>query len=342
MQVTRQYHSTTLLLPDGRVLSSGGGICGTCDDVGYLAKNAEVFSPPYLFDADGTLAERPTIDAAPTATSYGAAMEIATGNPASIGKVALVRLGSVTHSNNMEQRYIPLSFTAGATSISATAPANANVAPPGPYMLFIIDANGVPSVASMVSVQGSSPPAVALTQPADGATFTAPATVNLGATASDADGSVAKVEFFNGAAKLGEDTTAPYGYTWNSVAAGDYTLTARATDNLGATTTSTASTITVSANSPPTANITYPAHGAIFAWKPTFTITATASDPDGNVTKVEFRDGTTVLGQDTSPPYSFTWRNVPPGNHLLTARATDNAGAVTTSSSVGITVRPKR
>jgi hypothetical protein len=342
MQVTRQYHSTTLLLPDGRVLSSGGGICGTCDDVGYLAKNAEVFSPPYLFQADGTLAPRPAIDAAPTATSYGAAMEIATGNPASISRVALVRLGSVTHSNNMEQRYIPLSFTAGATSISATAPANANVAPPGPYMLFIIDANGVPSVASMVSVQGSSPPAVALTQPTDGATFTAPATVNLAATASDADGSVAKVEFFNGAAKLGEDTTAPYTFSWGGVAAGTYTLTARATDNLGATTTSTASTITVSANSPPTANITYPAHGAIFAWKPTFTITATASDPDGNVTKVEFRDGTTVLGQDTSPPYSFTWRNVPPGNHLLTARATDNAGAVTTSSSVGITVRPKR
>ena len=343
MQITRQYHSTALLLPDGRVLSSGGGICGTCDQVGYLAKNAEIFSPPYLFQADGTLATRPVIDAAPASTSYGVAMEIATGNTASIRKVALVRLGAVTHSDNMEQRYIPLSFSAGATSISATAPANANVAPPGPYMLFIIDANGVPSVARMVSVQGDSPPVVALTQPTNGATFTAPATVNLAATASDADGSVTKVEFFNGAAKLGEDTTAPYSFTWGSVAAGTYTLTARATDNLGATTTSAASTVTVSANNtPPTANITYPADGAMFAWKPTITITATASDPDGNVTKVEFRDGTTVLGQDTSAPYSFTWKNVPQGSHLLTARATDNAGAVTTSSQVGITVRPRR
>jgi len=242
----------------------------------------------------------------------------------------------------MEQRYIPLSFTAGATSITATAPANANVAPPGFYMLFIIDANGVPSVARMVSVQGNSPPAVTLTQPTDGATFTPPATVNLAAAASDADGSVTKVEFFNGAAKLGEDTTAPYSFTWSGVAAGTYTLTARATDDLGATTTSVASRITVSANTPPTANITSPADGAVFAWKPTITVTATASDPDGNVTKVEFRDGTTVLGQDTSAPYSFTWRNVPSGSHLLTARATDNAGAVTTSSSVGITVRPKR
>src|SRR4051812_14542647 len=244
MQITRQYHSTALLLPDGRVLSSGGGICGTCDQVGYLAKNAEIFSPPYLFQADGTLAPRPAIDAAPTSTSNGAAMEIATGNPASIRKVALVRLGAVTHSDNMEQRYIPLSFTAGATSIIATAPANANVAPPGFYMLFIIDANGVPSVAHMVRVKSNSSPSVALTQPTDGATFTPPATVNLAATASDADGSVTKVEFFNGAAKLGEDTTLPYSFTWSGVAAGTYTLTARATDDLGATTSSVASRIT--------------------------------------------------------------------------------------------------
>jgi Galactose oxidase-like, Early set domain/Bacterial Ig domain len=344
MQITRQYHSTALLLPDGRVLSSGGGICGTCDQVGYLAKNAEIFSPPYLFQADGTLAPRPVIDAAPASTSYGVAMEIATANAASISKVALVRLGAVTHSDNMEQRYIPLSFTAGPTSITATAPANANVAPPGPYMLFIIDANGVPSVSRMVSVQGDSPPVVTLTQPTDGATFTQPATVNLAATASDADGTVTKVEFFNGAAKLGEDTSAPYGFTWSGVAAGTYTLTARATDNLSAATTSAAATITVSAsaNTPPTANITSPADGAVFAWKPTITVTATASDPDGTVTMVEFLDRTTVLAQDTSAPYSFTWKNVPQGSHVLTARATDNAGAVTTSSQVGITVRPRR
>jgi endoglucanase len=103
-----------------------------------------------------------------------------------------------------------------------------------------------------------------------------------------------------------------------------------------------ASTISVNGNTLPTANITWPTNGAEFAWKPTITITATASDPDGNVTRVEFRDGTTVLGQDTSAPYSYTWRNVPPGSHVLTARAIDNAGGVTISSPVGITVRTKR
>jgi hypothetical protein len=344
MQVTRQYHSTALLLPDGRVLSAGGGICGTCDQVGYLAKNAEIFSPPYLFQADGSLAPRPVIDSAPSTIGYGGTLSIGTANPGTITKVALIRLGAVTHSDNMEQRYVPLSFTAGATSLDATGPANANVAPPGPYMLVIVDANGVPSVASMVSVQGSAAPTITLTQPANGANFAGPATVGLAATASDVDGTVTKVEFFNGATKLGEDATAPYTFTWSDVGVGTYTLTARASDDFGQAVTSAPATITVTgnSNSPPTAAITSPADGTTYPWKPTITISATASDPDGSVTRVEFRDGTTGLGQDTTAPYTYTWRNVPVGSHTLTVRATDNAGAVTTSAPVGITVRPKR
>src|SRR6478735_7447268 len=344
MQVTRQYHSTALLLPDGRVLSSGGGICGTCDQVGYLAKNAEIFSPPYLYAPDGTLAPRPAIDSAPAATTYGAQFSVATADPASIRKVALVRLGAVTHSDNMEQRYIPLAVTPGTSSLTATAPANANIAPPGIYMLFLVDANGVPSVARMVSLIGNSPPTVTLTQPASGATFTAPATVSFAANASDSDGSITKVEFFTGATKLGEDTTAPYSFTWTGVTAGTYTVTARATDQLGFTTTRAPATITVKAttNTPPTAAITAPADGAVFAWKPTVTVSASASDADGSVAKVEFRDGTAVLGQDATAPYAYTWRNVPSGTHVLTVVATDNAGATTTSSPATITVRPKR
>jgi chitinase len=88
--------------------------------------------------------------------------------------------------------------------------------------------------------------------------------------------------------------------------------------------------------------ITYPVDAAIFTWKPTITIAASASDSDGTVTRVEFRDGATVIGSDTSAPYSFTWKNVPSGTHSLTARATDNAGAIATSSAVGINVLRKR
>ena len=159
-QVTRQYHSTALLLPDGRVLSAGGGICGTCDSVGYLGKNGQVFSPPYLFKKDGSgdLASRPEISSAPGEVGYNAPFSISTPNPASIRKVALVRLGAVTHSVNMEQRYVPLSYSVGSGAINATSPANANIAPPGFYMLFLIDSNGVPSVSKMVKVTGTPTP----------------------------------------------------------------------------------------------------------------------------------------------------------------------------------------
>jgi len=152
---------------------------------------------------------------------------------------------------------------------------------------------------------------------------------------------VAKVEFFNGATKLGEDTTAPYSFSWSGVGVGSYTLTARATDNGGAQMTSAASSITVVSNIAPTVAITNPADGATFPWKPTITIKATATDSDGTVTKVEFFHGTTLMGQDTTAPYSITWRNVPAGGHVLTARATDNRGAVTTSAQVRFTVRKR-
>jgi hypothetical protein len=255
--VTRQYHSTALLLPDGRVLSSGGGICGTCDQVGYLAKNAEVFTPPYLFKQDGSgeLAPRPEITGAPATVSHGTTFQITTPNAASIQKVGLMRLGSQTHSVEMEQRYLPLGFTAGDGTLTASVPPNLHTAVPGVYMLFIVDAAGVPSVAKMVNLDSAAPPppppppnqspTVSLTSPSNGAVFTSPAKISLAANAADPDGSVARVEFFNGGTKLGEDTSAPYTFRWNVGAAGSYTLSARATDNSGATTTSAPAAITV-------------------------------------------------------------------------------------------------
>ena len=343
-QITRQYHSTALLLPDGRVLSSGGGICGACDSAGYLAKNGEVFTPPYLYKKDGSgqLAPRPAVTSAPTTIAHGTQFAVGTPDAASIRKVGIVKLGAVTHSVDMDQRYVPLTFSAGTGSLTVTAPANPNIAPPGPYMLFVVDAAGVPSVAQMVTLpRQNASPTVSLTQPAANATFYAPATVNLAASASD-DSAVTKVEFFNGATKLGEDTTAPYTYAWSGVGQGTYSVTARATDDAGATTTSAPVSVTVRPpNVAPSVAITSPANGAVFGFWATVTINASASDSDGTVTKVEFfrNDGATKLGEDTTAPYSYAWRMASSGTHVLRARATDNAGAVATSAPVTIRVR---
>jgi len=129
-------------------------------DVGYLEKNVEYFTPPYLYRNDGTgqLASRPVISTAPTGVGINTTFTISSAEAASIKKVALVGLGDVTHSIDQGQRYVPLKFSASGTTLTVTGPPTGGVAPPGYYMLFIIDADGVPSVAKMVQVaKGPSP-----------------------------------------------------------------------------------------------------------------------------------------------------------------------------------------
>ena len=144
MNAPRLYHSEALLLPDGRVLISGGGrFNGVNEPTDQFS--AEFFSPPYLFKGP-----RPTIAGAPSQLSYGQNFTVQTPDAAQIASVSLIRFGAVTHATNMAQRFIPLSFSAGSGSLTVTAPVNANLAPPGNYMLFIVNANGVPSVAAIV------------------------------------------------------------------------------------------------------------------------------------------------------------------------------------------------
>jgi hypothetical protein len=145
----RLYHSTALLLPDGRVLSAGSGqpaATGLSDD-----RTAEIYSPPYLFNADGTLATQPTITSAPTQVTYGQTFAVQT--TATVSKVTWISLASVTHAFNENQRLVPLAFSvSGASAIAVTAPARAALAPPGYYLLFIVDSRGVPSVARIVHI----------------------------------------------------------------------------------------------------------------------------------------------------------------------------------------------
>ncbi|WP_089321212.1 DUF4082 domain-containing protein [Pontibacter ummariensis] len=351
-------------------------------------------------------------------------------------------------------------------------------------------------------------PTVSLTSPANNATFTAPATINIAANASDTDGTVSRVEFFQGTTKLGEDLTSPYEYSWASVPAGSYQLTARATDNAGGAATSSVVNVTVnegpvtcpctvfkptdtpsgsvsndgsalqlgmkfrssvsgyvtgvrfykqsgntgthtgqlysstgvllasvafsgetasgwqqasfatpvavsanttyvisyhssagyysvndggfgqavtngpltglangtdggngvyrytsspafpsssfqssnywvdvvfateagSGNVAPAVSLTSPANNATFTAPATINIAANASDTDGTVSRVEFFQGTTKLGEDLTSPYEYSWASVPAGSYQLTARATDNAGGAATSSVVNVTV----
>ena len=148
----RTYHSTAILLPNGRVLSTGsgegGGISFTNSEL-----SAQQFLPPYLFNPDGSLATRPSISSAPAVIHYGQPFTVQTPNPAAIARGNLIRLSSVTHAFNESQLLYPLSFSVtGSTSLGADAPPNGNLAPPGPYMLFLINQAGVPSVAKIVTV----------------------------------------------------------------------------------------------------------------------------------------------------------------------------------------------
>jgi hypothetical protein len=141
----RGYHSTALLLPDGRVLHSGGGD-GNSTPNNY---NYEIYSPPYLFKG-----ARPAITGGvPADAGYGQTLAVVTPDGASIAKVSLIRLGAVTHAFDQAQRLVPLTFSQAAGGLSVTLPASGNLAPPGPYMLFLVNTGGVPSVGKIVRLQ---------------------------------------------------------------------------------------------------------------------------------------------------------------------------------------------
>ena len=162
--VPRLYHSGSLLLPDGTVMLAGGNPAR-----GSYQQSIEIYSPAYLFKADGTTATRPAIGSAPpTAIGYGQAFQIQTLDAASVQSVVLVRPGAQTHAFDMDQRLVRMSFTPGSDQLTVTAPPNGNIAPPGYYMLFILNAAGVPSHAKFVQLSPSvnQPPTATIVSPA--------------------------------------------------------------------------------------------------------------------------------------------------------------------------------
>jgi hypothetical protein len=245
--------------------------------------------------------------------------------------------------------------------------------PPGDYALTATATdragNTVTSAAVDISVVTNFPPIVAITKPKNGAVILGPTDIKISAAAVDRDGgTVTRVEFFEGTTSLGVVTNIPvthitnnygvfpikntsFSLTWSNAPLGDYVLTAVATDNDGATTASQPVDISVISNLPPKVKLIAPYSGATYLAPATVGICAAASDPDGTVASVEFFAGTNSLGVVTNSTsvtnwegiyqqFCFTWSGAAKGSYELTAVATDNAGATSTSAPVSIRVLP--
>jgi Concanavalin A-like lectin/glucanases superfamily/Domain of unknown function (DUF1929)/Bacterial Ig domain/IPT/TIG domain/Kelch motif len=138
----RLYHGNAVLLLDGRVLVAGSGRVGPAPQF-----NAEIFSPPYLFKGP-----RPSMTSVPAEADYGSTLFVATPDATNITSITLLRLSAATHAFNMDQRILRLSFSQAAGGVNVQAPANGNLAPPGYYVLFIVNGSGVPSVGAVIRI----------------------------------------------------------------------------------------------------------------------------------------------------------------------------------------------
>jgi hypothetical protein len=298
----RLYHSNSLLLPDATVLFIGGNPAR-----GTYEQHIEIYSPAYLFNANGSAATRPSITGVPsTAIGYGSVFQVHTPDVANISSVVLMRAGAPTHAFDMEQRMVGLSFTAGSGVLNVTAPPNGNIAPQGHYMLFLLNTSGVPSVAQFIQLTPAPadiPPTGVISSPSTNVTITAGQSVFFdGSGSSDPDGTISSYSWtFPGGSPSASSLATPGNVTYSS--AGSFTATLTVTDNAGLTD-----------PNPPTRTITVQTAPAITSANNTtfmvgtagsFTITTTGA-PTPSLTEtgalpsgVTFKDngnGTAMLG----------------------------------------------
>jgi hypothetical protein len=318
----RLYHSVALLLPDGRVWLAGSNPTeGTYDN------RMELYSPAYLFKPDGTAATRPTITTAPAVVGWGAGFQVTTPNAASIAKVVLIRNGSSTHGFDMEQRHLSLSFTAGTGALTVTSPPDGRIAPPGYYMLFLVDTAGVPSVATFIQISATptnQPPVGTITTPASDITVQVGQAVTFAGSATDPDGTVASYQwiFPNGTPST-STLRNPGAVTFSR--AGAYAVSLTVVDNLGANDPSPPVVNVTVQNGAFTASIDSPANGATVSGTVTVTMSATVTNATYRLTI----DGTTVFSQivpGTSASYTWDTTAVTSAAHTLTLTVDDGAG----------------
>jgi alpha-tubulin suppressor-like RCC1 family protein len=242
-----------------------------------------------------------------------------TGSPTLSGTIAIL-----TDTNGLTQVYYQQPAASGASSTISAIAGNAQVS------------------FSTTSQAANLPPVVELTAPQNGSVFTASASILLTASASDPDGTIAKVEFYQGETKLGESTSAPFEYSWSDVPVGSYVFKARTYDNSGAFSESaTVSAVVSEAQDVPVVELISPVNGAHFSAPATINMTATASSAGSGIDWVDFYIGNDYYYSSGSP-YEFTWRNVPPGTYTLKARAYDLNGSFADSLVSAIIIEPPR
>jgi Galactose oxidase-like, Early set domain/PKD domain len=310
----RLYHSNSLLLPDATVLLAGGN-----PTRGSYEAHLEIYSPAYLFKSDGTPATRPTITGPlPASVGYGTTFDVQTPDAANIASVVLVRPGAPTHAFDMEQRLVGLSYTAGSGVLTVTAPPNGNIAPPGYYMLFMLNAAGVPSIASFVQLAPTSssnePPTATITNPGSSMTINAGQSVFFSGTGTDTDGSIASYSWaFPGGNPSSSSADNPGNVTYS--AAGNYVASFTVTDIQGASSPAATRSISVSdfsISASPASQTVLPGGSA------TYTVTATP---------VNGFSGT----------ISFSVTGLPTG-----ATASFNPGSIASSGSSTLTIATSR
>lgn len=343
----RLYHSVALLLPDATVWVAGGN-----PSRGTYNNTMEIYQPAYLFNADGTMATRPSITSAPTSVSYGSTFTATTPDAANISSAVLVRNGAVTHAFGMDQREVVLSFTVGSGALTVTAPPNGNIAPPGYYMLFLLNSSGVPSLATFLQVTAtpdfsvSASPSSQTVPPGVGTSYTVSVTPSNGFTGNVTfsvtglpSGATAS---FNPTSISGSGSSTMAVSTSSSTPTGTYPLTITATS--GPLTHTTQVTLVVAnfsiSISPSSQTVT---RGS----KTTYSVTITPSGPfSANVTfavsglpartSASFNP-TSVVGSGSSTLTVSVKKPAATGTYLLTISAT--GGGSTHSANVSLVIK---